>query len=285
MRRLRRSKLFVPGSRPELFGKAFASAADGISFDLEDAVADAQKEAARAAVAAALRDCPATAKERIVRVNPLRSGMMFDDIMAVACAALDVVNVPKVESPRDLHVAEELLGHLERKLGLARPIGLVPTIETPAGLRHAHAIATASMRVVGLQLGTGDLAAITGLQASTERLTCVRTMLVLAAAEAGVDALDSAFTAIADLAAFERDAEAARGLGLRGKSCIHPSQIAIANRVFGPGDAELRAARAMVAAYDEAVARGVGAISHDGKLVDYPIAAAARRMIQAAEGA
>ncbi|BBK34903.1 citrate lyase subunit beta/citryl-CoA lyase [Stella humosa] len=282
MRRLRRSKLFVPGSRPELFDKAFASAADGISFDLEDAVAAAQKADARVAVARALRAAAGSAKEVIVRVNPLASGLMFDDILEVAGSGLDVVNVPKVESPRDLHVAEELLAHVERKLGLKARIGLMPTIESAAGLRHAHAIATASGRVVALQLGTGDLAASTGLRPTTEGLTAIRTMLLLAAAEAGVDALDSAFTGIADLAAFERDAEASRGLGFRGKSCIHPTQVPIANRVFAPTAAEVATARRLVAAYDAAVRDGIGAIAHEGRLVDLPIAETARDLVRAA---
>ncbi|MGE0719314.1 MAG: CoA ester lyase [Alphaproteobacteria bacterium] len=284
MRRLRRSKLFVPGSRPELFAKAFASAADGISFDLEDAVAADRKDMARAAVAAALTAHAGSPKERIVRVNPLRSGMLFEDVMAVACPGLDTVNVPKVESPRDLHVADELLRHLEGKLGIPRPIALMPTIETPAGLRNALAIATASPRVTALQLGTGDLAAATGLVPDTDRLTGIRMMLMLAAAEAGVDVLDSAFTNIADTAAFERDARSSKALGYHGKSCIHPSQIALANKVFAPDAAEIERARALVAAYDAAVARGVGAIAHAGGLVDYPIAEAARRLVEATEG-
>ncbi len=280
---LRRSKLFVPGSRPELFEKAFRSAADGVSFDLEDAVAATRKSDARTAVARALCDFADSPKERIVRVNSLRSGLMFEDVLEVACGGLDVVNLPKVEGPRDIHVADELLSHVERKLGLTKRIALMPTIETPAGLRQAYAIATASSRVIALQLGTGDLATATGLRPSTDHLVAIRTMLLLAAAEAGVDALDSAFTGIADLAAFERDAEASRALGFRGKSCIHPVQVAVANRVFAPGPTEIAAARALVDAYDAAVRGGIGAISHDGRLVDFPIAEAARAMLDATE--
>lgn len=284
MRRLRRSKLFVPGSRPELFDKAFASAADAVSFDLEDAVAADRKAEARSLVARALAEFATSPKERVVRVNPLASGWMIEDLLAVAGPGLDVVNVPKVESPRDLHVAEAVLDHVERRLGLDRPIGLMPTIETPAGLRQAHAIASASPRVVALQLGTGDLASATGLRAETGNLVAVRTMLLLAAAEAGVDALDSAFTGIADLPGYEADARMSRGLGFRGKSCIHPTQVPIANRVFQPTARELAEARALVDAYDAAVRAGIGAFTHAGRLVDLPIAEAARALIVAAEG-
>ena len=283
MRTLRRSKLFVPGNRSALFAKAIAGPADALSFDLEDAVPGQEKSSARATVAEFLRTCPATAKELIVRVNSLESGLMIEDLLALACAGLNVIKVPKVESPRDLHVADAVLGHAERKLGMVPgTIGLMPTLESPAGLRRAHEIATATPRVVALQLGTGDLKAATGLVPDTARLNAVRTMLLLAAAEAGVDALDSAFVNIGDAAAFERDAMEARALGFAGKSCIHPSQIAAANRIFSPTAVELDDARQLLKAYEEAKARGLGAIAHRGNLVDHVHAMEARRLLQAA---
>ena len=283
MRKLRRSKLFVPGNRSALFAKALAGPADAISIDLEDAVPEQEKSSARATVAEFLRAGPATTKELIVRVNSLESGMMIEDMLALVCAGLNVINVPKVESPRDLHVADEVLRHAERTLGLsAGSVGLLPSLESPAGLRRAYEIATASPRVVGLQLGTGDLKASTGMVPDTTRLNAVRTMLLLAAAEAGIDALDSAFVNIGDPAAFERDAMEARALGFAGKSCIHPSQIAAANRIFSPTAAELDDARALLHAYEEAKARGQGAIAHRGNLVDHVHATEARRLLQAA---
>jgi citrate lyase subunit beta/citryl-CoA lyase len=281
--KLRRSKLFVPGNRSELFAKALAGPADAISVDLEDAVPESGKSRAREVVAEFLRACPAGGKEWIVRVNSLETGLMIEDILALACVRLNVINVPKVEDPRDLHVADEVLRHVERQLGLEPGrIGLIPTLESPAGLRRAHEIATASARVVALQLGTGDLKAATGLVPETARLNAVRTTLVLAAAEAGVDALDSAFVNIADLPAFERDAAEARALGFAGKSCIHPSQIEACNRIFAPTEAELDDARLLLRAYEEARGRGLGAIAHRGTLVDHVHALEARRLLQAA---
>lgn len=263
--------------------KAMAGAADALSFDLEDAVPEAEKAAARSMVATFLDGGSGRTKELIVRVNALATGLLFDDVLAVASPNLDVVNVPKVEAPRDLHVADELLRHIERSRGIAEgTIKLIPTLETPPGLRRALDIARASTRVTAIQLGTGDLSTATGIEPATARLGPVRLMLVLAAAEAGVDALDSAFTGIARLDAFEADAIESKGLGFRGKSCIHPSQVPIANRVFAPTKAELEDARALVDAYEEAVKRGVGAISHRGMLVDAPIAQAALRLLEAA---
>jgi citrate lyase subunit beta/citryl-CoA lyase len=282
MRRLRRSKLFVPGNRADFMEKATASAADALSFDLEDAVAPAEKEAARLAVARFLAAAEPK-QEMIVRVNALDTGLLFDDVIAVACANLHVVNVPKVESPRDLHVADELLTWIERKKALEPgAIRLMPTLESAAGLRRAFEIATASPRVVALQFGAGDLKASARIEPGTERLRSVRLMVVLAAAEAGVEALDSAFTDIRDLPAFEADAAESHRLGFHGKSCIHPSQVEIANRAFAPSAREIAEAKSLLAAYEDALARGLGAIQHDGKLVDAPFADIARRVLEAA---
>lgn len=282
MRRLRRSKLFAPGNRPDLMAKALASKADSVSFDLEDAVPAAEKENARRLVAERLADLAGCAKEIVVRVNGAESAALIDDLEAVARPGLDVVNLPKVEDPRQIYLVDRMLAHLEAKRGIERPIAVAATLETPRGLRLALDIALASPRVSALQLGLGDLSAVVGLQPSGDGPAYPRALIAFAAAEAGIDALDSAFTDIADPAGFEAEARRARALGLRGKSCIHPTQIEAANRVFGPTAAELEEARGMVDAYDAATRRGIGAVAHAGKLVDFPIAEQARRLLAAA---
>ena len=283
MRRLRRSKLFVPGNRPDLMVKAEQSAADALSLDLEDAVPEAEKASARHTTAEFLARGRLTSKEMIVRVNALDSGLMIEDILAVTVPGLDVVNVPKCDSPRDLHVADEVLRHTERSRGLAPgTVKLVPTVETPAGIRRAYEIATASSRTVALQLGLGDLRATTGIVPQVARLNAVRTLVILAAADAGVDALDSAFPDFTDTAGFESDAGEARLLGFHGKSCIHPSQIEPCNRIFAPSESEIEEARALLTAYEEAKARGVGAINFRGRLVDSAHAIEARKLLEVA---
>jgi citrate lyase subunit beta/citryl-CoA lyase len=281
MLELRRSKLFVPGNRPDRMGKAAASPADALSLDLEDAVPDAEKASARQAVVQFLED-HSPRQEIWVRVNGRETEHLVEDVLAVASMHVNVINVPKAEHPRDVELVEELLNYAERKAGLQRRIAIVPTIESPAGLRHAYEIAKASSRVVALQLGTGDLRKATGIEALTENLRAVRTLLSLAAAEAGVHAMDSAFTNVADVTAFETDAKDARSLGFRGKSCIHPSQVEIANRVFSPTDAEIEEAGEIIAAFDAALEQGIGAIQVNGKLIDGPIADVARRILEAA---
>ena len=281
MRGLRRSKLFVPGNRPDLMVKAERGAADALSFDLEDAVPEAEKAAARQATAEFLGRACGSDKTMVVRVNALDTGLMIEDILAVTGPGLDIVNVPKCDAPRDLHVADEVLRHAERARGLeSGSIKLMPTLETPAGIRRAHEIATASPRTVALQLGLGDLKATTGIVAETARLNAVRTLVVLAAAEAGIAAFDSAHPDIADIAGFEADAKEARALGFRGKSCIHPSQVEPCNRIFAPGEAEIEEARALLAAYEDAKANGIGAIKFRGRLVDSAHAVDARELLE-----
>ena len=270
-----RSKLFVPGSRPELFAKAMASACDAISFDLEDAVMPDQKPEARTAVANFLRAGKAKGKVTIVRVNGLSTGLFTDDMEALAGAGVDVINVPKVESREDILAAAH---------ALTGEAGLLATIETPKGLRLAHEIAAAHPRVVGLQIGYADLFGATGMdRRDIAAVTAVRLAVRFAAAEAGVDSYDGAFLNVKDSDGFRTEAEAARRQGFTGKSCIHPSQIALANQVFSPSTQELEGARRVLTAAENAGSRGLGAFLMDGKMVDRPVIARAQAVVALAE--
>jgi citrate lyase subunit beta/citryl-CoA lyase len=276
--KLPRSKLFVPGNRPERMRKAALLEADALSLDLEDAVPPDEKAAARAAVVAFLAEVPLR-QQTWIRINARDSGELVADMLALAGLPIDVINVPKAEHPRDVHLVDDLVDHLERLPGHRGVFAIVPTIETAAGLRNALAIAQASPRVVALQLGSGDLRKSTGILATVEGLRPVRVMLSLAAAEAGVGVMDSAYTDIDNPTGFEAEARDARALGFKGKSCIHPSQVPMANRIFLPTEAEVAEARAIVEAFDAALARGIGAIQVGGKLVDGPIVDDARRVL------
>ena len=282
-----RSKLFVPGSRPELFEKAYTSAADAISFDLEDAVAEARKAEARVLVADAFRHRPdAGRKIVIVRVNGHATAHFDADLEAVVRDGLDAINVPKVEGAEDIRIAARKLEALERARGLKRAIGVLANIETPRGVRLAAEIAAADRRVIGLQLGFGDLFEPFGIsRAEPSTLNAIRLNVRLAAAESGIPVYDGAFVDIPDRAGFRAEAEAAHRLGLSGKSCVHPSQIEIANAVFVPHPAEIAHARKVVVAADEMLARGVGAFTVEGALVDGPFIARARAIVAAAEEA
>lgn len=274
-----RSKLFVPGSRPELFPKALGSAADALSFDLEDAVAENRKAEAREAVQAALRSpaFAASPKQMIVRVNARGTPHFAADIAAVALSRLDLLNVPKVESAADILAIVADLEAIERAAGLARPIALLANIESPRGLRHAAAIACAHPRVAGLQLGFADLFEPLGIdRTNPEAVRSVQLAVRLAAGEAGIWAFDAAFGAIKDPDGFRAEAAAARRLGFLGKSCIHPSQIGIANEVFRPSGEEIAFAERVLAAAEASAADGTGAFTVDGRMIDRPLIARAR---------
>lgn len=282
---LLRSKLFVPASRPELFAKALAGPADALSFDLEDAVQESRKEEARRTLAAFLAQAPPRpgGKIVIVRVNGLGTPHFEADLAAVASPAVEIVNLPKPESADDVRAAAAALARHERALGLTRPIGLLPNIESPRGLRRAAAIAAADPRVVGLQLGLGDLFEPFGIdRADAAAVHAIQLAVRLAAAEAGVWACDTVYGTVSDPDGYTREATAARRLGFIGKSCIHPSQVPLANAVFRPTDAEIASALRVVEAARGAETRGMGAFLVDGRMIDLPFIERARSILNAA---
>lgn len=280
-----RSKLFVPCSRPELFSKAMASDADSLSFDLEDSVQPTRKEQARQAIQAFLQglDADAPAKTLIVRSNALDSGHFEADASAIAWPALHMLNLPKPESADDIRAAAAVLARLETERGLTTPIGILANIETPTALARAAEIAKADPRVVGLQVGLGDLFEGLGIDRSdTAAVHQVQFQIRLAAGQAGIWAYDGAFAAIKDPDAYRAEARAAQRLGYLGKTCIHPSQIAIANDVFRPSDEAIAHALKVVHAAREAEAAGMGAFTVDGKMIDVPFIKRAHAIVETA---
>lgn len=276
-----RSKLFVPASRPELFDKALASEADALSFDLEDAVAPSRKPAARQALAdwlaspaflAAQSEHP---KKIIVRVNAADTSYFPEDVDALGGLPIDMVNLPKVES------ADALREAAARAAQAGLEGELLVTVETPQALARAAELAAAHPRVAGLQLGLADLFEPLGIDRyQPETLRAVMLALRLGAGCAGKYAMDAAYAWVRDGEGFRAEAQLARSLGFLGKSCVHPSQVAIANEVFGFSAEEIGAAERIVAA-SEAQA-GVGAFLLDGKMIDAPFVRRARDVLLAA---
>jgi citrate lyase subunit beta/citryl-CoA lyase len=280
-----RSKLFVPGSRPELFAKALASEADALSFDVEDSVAEDRKGEARDALQAHLRSLPADActKVLIVRVNALDTPHFRHDVAALVQPGLQMINVPKPESAEDVRAAAAAVEMAERANGVTEPVKLLLNIESPKALRLAYELASAHPRVAGLQLGLGDLFEPLGISRS-DGAAIRHAMLAmrLAAGEAGVFAYDTAFANIKDQAGYRAEAELARSLGFLGKSCIHPTQIAIANDVFRPSADEIAAALKIVDAARDAERKGIGAYVVDGNMVDRPFVIRAQETVATA---
>lgn len=280
-----RSKLFVPGARPELFAKALAGEADALSFDLEDAVAEERKAEARDAVAdfVAGDAVMQAAKLIIVRTNAADSPHFAADLAAVARPGVTLLNLPKIESAQALLAAVAMIEQAERANALERPIGLLVNIETPRALADAAQIAGAHPRVAGLQLGLGDLFEPHGIDRSDARnVHAAMFALRMAAAAAGVFAMDGAYAALDDDAGYREEAHMARRLGFIGKSCIHPRQVLLANAAFAVSDAELAQARRIVEAAQAAHAQSRGAFVVDGRMIDLPFLKRAQALLATA---
>ncbi|MPM81242.1 (3S)-malyl-CoA thioesterase [bioreactor metagenome] len=281
-----RSKLFVPGSRPELFEKALASAADSLSFDLEDAVAEPRKDEARGLLRDFLVGDAARghAKTVIVRVNAMDTPHYAQDIAEVVREGVHLINLPKPASPQHVVQAAQAIADAARANGVANVPGLLLNMETPQSLRMGAELAKAHASVKGLQLGLGDLFEPYGihrreLSAITQALFAVR----MAAAEADVFAYDGAFANIKDMDGFRAECELSRRMGFLGKTCIHPSQIAIANEVFQPSQKEIDDALAVVEAASHADQHAVGAYVVDGKMIDVAFLPGAERTLRLAK--
>jgi citrate lyase subunit beta/citryl-CoA lyase len=279
-----RSFLFVPGHHTPRIAKAFGSGADAIIIDLEDAVPAAEKNAARANASAALADHGPPAA--FVRVNGSADEGCLEDLLAVVQPGLAGIVLPKAESPAQLHALDWAIGQLEQQRGLAAgSIELMPLVESARGVEDAASLAGASSRVRRLTYGIADYSLDLGLQPDPREseLAYLRARLAHASRAAAREApVDSVVVEIRDLDRLRESALRARALGFGGKLCLHPGQVPVVNEVFGPTQAELARARALVEAFDEARARGEAAITLDGAFVDAPVAERARQLLRQA---
>jgi citrate lyase beta subunit len=282
-----RSMLFVPASRPDMIEKAVNSVADAVCIDLEDSVAPAEKPAARANVAGAWRRPPGLRSPkllRIFRINGLDTHFAYRDVIEVVEAAggqIDLVMLPKTNSPRDVQFLDTLLTQIETAYGFGRPIGIEAQIETAAGFLNAREIAQSSPRLQALIFGPGDFAASMRMPMANigefdanddlypgHRWHAAMQIIVAAARANGLRCMDGPYAGYKDAAGFERSCRIARALGFDGKQCIHPAQLSLANAVFSPSREEIAQARRVVEACERAAAEGRGAASLDGKMID-----------------
>lgn len=282
---LQRSWMFVPGHRQRMIDKALGLDADALMLDIEDGVAPAEKEQARRLIGEALaRERQPREPLRFVRINAIGHRRMEDDLAAVLRPGLDGLVLPKVESAAEVAAVESRVAAHEAACG-AR-LRLLVAIESPAGLLAAPAIASCSDRVAGLMFGAEDFGRELGLPASrqgeAQDLLYARSALVVAAASARVQAVDGVWVDLRDPEGLERFALQSRRLGFTGMSSIHPSQVAPINAAFRPGAEEIDYARKVIAAYDEAAARGDGSVAFGGQLIDRPIIERARRTLDLA---
>lgn len=278
-----RSWMFVPGHNVKMVQKAFGLATDGIMLDIEDGVLPAFKPQARQVIAAELPKSPAGEQMRFVRVNAIMQADFDADLNAIVGLNMAGLVLAKIESADEVLQAAHKTETLERKRGVKTPLKFIAAIESAKGVIAAPAIAAASSRVVALMLGAEDLARDIGLPAQrvaeAHELLYARSALVFASAAARIQSIDQVWPDLADSEGLKADAAQARRLGFSGKAIIHPSQIEPVNQVFSPAPADLDFARRVIAAFDEAEAKGFGAVAFGGQLLDKPIVDRARAVL------
>ena len=281
--RLRRSRLYLPGTEPKYFINAGLHGADAIILDLEDSVQQAEKDAARFLVRNALRAVDFGACERMVRINQLPVGL--EDLAEIIPEAPDLILIPKVEHPGQVTQVDHMIGELRVRHQINRPIWLMPILESGLGIEGAAAIAAASENVVAITIGLEDYTADLGVVRTPEGRESLyaRTRLVNAARAAGVQAIDSVFSDVGDMASLKSWGENSRALGFEGMGCIHPAQIPVIHAAFAPSPAEIEKARKIVAAFDEAQQRGVGVVSLGSKMIDPPVVQRAVKLVARAK--
>lgn len=276
-----RSYLFAPGNHARRVEKAFQAGADAVILDLEDAVATTEKDAAREAVVAAFSNEPAT--RGYVRINGFESPFWKQDVEAVIGQRIAGLVLPKAESPEQVRAVDEWMTSCERRAGLAeRALDLMLLVETAKGVMGVDEIAAACPRVSRLAFGGGDYTNDLSLEwtADEAALSYARARLTHASRAANLEPpVDTVVLQVKDQDRFRQSARNGRLMGLHGKLCIHPDQIAPCHEVFTPSAEEIERAREIVAAFEDAESKGSASIQVRGIFVDYPVVYRAQRVL------
>ena len=283
---MRRSMLFLPGNTPNVIQNGDVLGADAVIFDLEDAVAPDQKDAARILVRNTMTYLDFSKVETIVRINSVDTDFWKKDLETILPLKPTLIMPPKTSTAQDVLTVDAYMSELEDKLGMERnTVKLIPLIETALGVENAFQIASATKRVAALFLGGEDLTADLRCKRTKEgnEINYARTRLVCAARAAGVDVYDTPFTDVNDDEGIWTDAEYAKSLGFTGKSAISPRHVSVINSVFSPSQKDIDYAYEVMEAIRLAKEQGRGVISLRGKMIDAPIVARAQQTIAAAE--
>ncbi len=285
MNRLRRTMLYVPGNNPGMIRDSSIYGADCVMFDLEDSVSIAEKDAARFLVFEALNKFDLSGKEYLVRVNTLESGLGLEDLEAVVRTRKVVVRLPKTESPKDVLDCEREIERIERENGIeVGSTRMMAAVESAAGALSAREIAAASKRLIGIAIGAEDY--VTDLKTTRSpsgvELMFGRSMVLLAARAAGIDAIDTVYSDVDNEEGFREEIRLIKLMGFDGKSIINPRQIHHVHEIFTPTEREIEKSLKIIEAIEEANRRGIGVISLNGKMIDKPIVLRAQRTLDLA---
>lgn len=284
--RLRRTMMFMNAQKPGLLKDAWIYGADSIILDLEDAVAENQKDAARFSLYHALKNIDYGDTEVIVRINGLDTPHWQEDIRCVVAAGADGIRIAKCESAQDVHLVEEHVLAAEKEF--AQEEGrtlLMAALESPKGILNALEIVTASERIFGCAISGGDFRKNmhVRIEEGGIEMQVARGNMLIAARAAGVQCFDTMYPHIDDIEGFEAEVRQNRKMGFDGKSIVNPRQIKYVHDTFAPTVKEIAYAEKLIYSFDEQTEAGVGVYTVDGKMVDIPFFEDARRIIALAK--
>lgn len=290
--RLRRTVMYAAGNNPGLLQNAAIYGADSVIFDVEDSVSVSEKDSARELVYHALKNLKFSC-EIGVRINHISTPWGYDDLEYLLPAKPDYIRLPKGETGDEIRDIDNIITKAETKYGFdPGSIKIMVSIENPKGLRNAYEIASASPRMIAIAIGGEDFA--TSLKTDKTKgniytggreLFVARSMIVFAAREAGIQAIDSVFSDLRDEETLRSEVQLVKELGFDGKSCVNPRQIDIIHQVFTPSDKEIDYAQQVLEVFKEAVAKNSGVIALNGKMIDMPMVIRAERVLAAAQAA
>ncbi|MBE6955203.1 MAG: citrate lyase subunit beta [Ruminococcaceae bacterium] len=284
--RLRRTMMFMNAQKPGLIKDAYIYGCDSIMLDLEDSVAESQKDAARFSLYHALTTIDYGSTEVIVRINGLDTPHWREDIRVCVAGGADGIRIAKCESAQDVKTVEAAVEQAEREFGVevGRTL-LMAALESPKGVLNAYEICSASERMFGVAISGGDFRKClqTTFQPDGVDLLVARGQMLLAARAAGIQCFDTVFTDLNDQEGFEAEVRQNKAMGFDGKSLINPKQIRTVHEIFAPSEKEVRQAERIVRAYREQSAAGIGVFTVDGKMIDIAFIPGAERTLRLAK--
>ena len=285
-KRLRRSMMFLNCQKPGLIKDPYIYGPDSIMLDLEDAVAENEKGAARYSLYHALQEIDYRGVERVVRINGLDTPHWKEDIRVCVAGGADTIRIAKTESAQDVHTVEEAVLAAEREFG--RPEGstlLMAALESCRGVLNALEICESSERLIGIALSGGDYTKDlqTSITGTGVELMGARQHMIMAARAAGVQCWDTVFTNLDDMEGFRKETEMIKLMGFDGKSLVNPRQISIVHEVFTPTEKDIIFAEKVVREIDDKKAKGIGVFTVDGKMIDIAFYDGAKRTIALAK--
>ncbi|MBE7006796.1 MAG: citrate lyase subunit beta [Ruminococcaceae bacterium] len=282
LKRLRRSMMFLNCQKPALIKDPYIYKPDSIMLDLEDAVAEREKDAARYSLFHALREIDYRGVERVVRINGLDTDLWREDIRCAVAGGCDSVRIPKTETAEDVRRVEAAIAAAEQEFGVEPGRTLImAALESARGVMNAFEVCQSSPRLFGIALSGGDYTKDlqTTISGTGVELMGARQHMIIAARAAGVQCFDTVYTNLDDMNGFRKDVETIHAMGFDGKSIINPRQIPIVHDVFTPKAKDILFAEKVVREIDTKKAQGIGVFTVDGKMIDIAFYAGAKRTL------